>query len=279
MGRQAHHVLLFILLFPLVAVALEIPPEPTGYVSDWAGALSQQAKQELDETLRQFELSTTNQVLVAIFQSLEGEEMAGFTIAASEKWKVGQKGRDNGVILFIFLNDRELRIEVGYGLEGALPDALADLIIQQEIVPYFRAGRFDEGVTKGVSAIIKTISGEYAPSEKPRREMTEVELQQLREKWAGIFRIVAAMLGAAILADFFRYGRYRRGHKNYKERFGFWGWWFNFAILFFVLNLVFRIGLQMLLSGRGGYHGSRSGYGGFSGGGGSFGGGGASGRW
>ncbi|MDO8520220.1 MAG: TPM domain-containing protein, partial [Deltaproteobacteria bacterium] len=240
---------------------------------------SPENKQQLESALRDFELTSTNQIVVATFTSLEGGSLEDFTVRAAEKWKVGQKANNNGVILFIFVQEHEIRIEVGYGLEGALPDATSELIIQQEIVPYFRAGNYDEGVRHGVVAIMKAIAGEYTATEEPRYEKTAAQREALRRMWGQIIRMaLIAMLALSIL-DFFRYRRYRSGHKTYPERYGFGEWWFRFAILFIVISVIFRILYYLALTGGGGYHGSRSGSGGFSGGGGSFGGGGASGRW
>lgn len=261
------------------AFALDIPPKPTGYVSDWAAILSPETKQQLESALRDFELETTDQIVVATFASLESESLEDFTIRAAEKWKVGQKDKNNGVILFIFVDEHEIRIEVGYGLEGALPDATSELIIQQEIVPYFRASNYDEGVRHGIAAIIKSVAGEYTATEEPRYEKTPAEMEATRRMKAAIIRIIFFAVIAISLIDFFRFGRYRHGHKTYPERYGFWEWWFRFAILFIIISILFRIFYYMALTGGGGYSGNRSGSGGFSGGGGSFGGGGASGKW
>lgn len=114
----------------------------------------------MDSILR-FERATSNQIAVAIFRSLEGESLEDFTIQLAEAWRPGQAERDNGVILAIFVSDRKVRIEVGYGLEGALPDAVARRIIRNEITPAFRAGDYDRGVTAAVSAIMAATRGEY----------------------------------------------------------------------------------------------------------------------
>ena len=150
------------LLFPL-----QVPAQPRGYVSDYAEIMLPSKRSALEATLRQFEEETTNQVVVATFPSLEEESLEDFSIRLSETWKIGQKGKDNGVILLIFKNDRKVRIEVGYGLEGVLPDATCKLIIQNEIVPRFRAGQFDEGVSNAVGAIIAATKGEYHAHRTP----------------------------------------------------------------------------------------------------------------
>lgn len=150
--------------------ATEIPERPEGYVSDYADMISPTARTSLEAKLRQFEEETSNQVIVATFQSLEGKVLEEFSMRLAETWKIGQKGKDNGVILIIFKEDHKVRIEVGYGLEGTLPDTTAKLIIENEIVPRFRGGQFDEGVDSAVKAIIAATKGEY------RAEPTDLPL-------------------------------------------------------------------------------------------------------
>ncbi|MBL7686256.1 MAG: TPM domain-containing protein [Deltaproteobacteria bacterium] len=123
--------------------------------------LSASTRMELENALRDFEEKTSNQVVVVTFSSLEGESLEDFSIRLAEQWKVGKKGRDNGVILLIFQQDRKLRIETGYGLEGPLNDAVSSSIIRNKIAPFFKAGQFDEGVRSGVLAIFDAIKGEY----------------------------------------------------------------------------------------------------------------------
>ncbi len=152
--------LLFLLFVPS-AHALNVPDKPQAYVNDYAGLLSGSARAQLEQTLAAFEKETSNQLVVAVFESLEGGSLEDFSIRLAEKWKIGTKEHSNGVILVIFKEDRKVRIEVGYGLEGALPDAVAALIIQEAIVPNFRAGDFDKGVIDAVGAIIRATKGEY----------------------------------------------------------------------------------------------------------------------
>lgn len=264
--------------------ALEVPSRPEGYVTDQADILSSAVEAKVENYLRQFESQTSNQVIVATFPSLEGGSLEDFSIRLAEAWKPGQKDKDNGVILLIFKDDRQIRIEVGYGLEGALPDALAGTIIQQEIAPRFREGQYEEGVLYGLQAILQAISGEYQPSRRyaasgQPRELTAEEIAELRRQ--GIFwgSIILIALSGLFLYDVSRYGRYLHDHRIYKERYTFWEWFFRFAILLAVLSFIFRTIFYMMLYSRGGYSGSGGGGGGFRGGGGSFGGGGASGRW
>lgn len=264
--------------------ALEVPSGPDGYVTDKAGLLSPDLESKLEEGLRQYEARTSNQVIVATFPSLEGESLEDYSIRLAEKWRPGQKDKDNGVILLVFKDDRQIRIEVGYGLEGALPDALAGTIIQEEIVPRFREGNYEEGIVHGLQAILQAAAGEYEPSRHRAayggtRELTAEEIAQLRRQgiiWSGL---IAIALSGLFLYDVARYGHYLRDHRVYKERYTFWEWFFRFAVLLAVLSFIFRTIFYMMLYSRGGYSGSGGGGGGFRGGGGSFGGGGASGRW
>lgn len=141
--------------------AFAIPSAPQGLVYDQADMLSPVVEQSIEEDLRRFERETSNQIVVATFPSLEGEVLEDVTIRIAEVWRPGQKDRNNGVILFVFRDDRALRIEVGYGLEGALPDATAHAIIQDDIVPLFRQETYESGIMAGVAAIARAIQGEY----------------------------------------------------------------------------------------------------------------------
>ena len=167
-------VLLILLSFAGSAFALTVPEKPTAYVNDYAALLSEGARRNLEAVLGQFEKETSNQIVVAIFPSLDGQVLEDFSIKLAEKWKIGTKKNNNGVILLIFKNDRKVRIEVGYGLEGALPDATARMIIQREITPSFRQGDFDGGVTRAVNAMIQATKGEYRVSRMDK------------EDWAGL---------------------------------------------------------------------------------------------
>ena len=160
----------FALFLASSAFALSIPEKPQSYVNDYARLLSPAAHQTLETVLADFEKETTNQIVVAIFDSLEGQSLEDFSIRLAGQWKIGTKKNSNGVILVIFKQDRKVRIEVGYGLEGALPDAVASQIIRHTIVPAFREGDFDRGVTDAVEAIIQAAKGEYkaAPANDDR---------------------------------------------------------------------------------------------------------------
>ena len=117
----------------------------------------------LDAQLARLEQDTGHQVAVLTLPSLDGEDIEGFSIRVAENWKIGKKGFDNGVILVVAVNDRKLRLEVGYGLEGVLPDITANRIIRDYIVPFFRSGDFGAGIVSGIDAVEKVIRKEPLP--------------------------------------------------------------------------------------------------------------------
>lgn len=232
------------------ARALEIPPPPEYYVTDQAGLLNPATKVQLEESLGAFERDTSNQVLVATFPNLGGDTIEDFGIRLSERWRPGQSGRNNGAILIVSKDDRKVRIEVGYGLEGALPDAVSRTILQNEVLPRFKQGDFNGGIQAGVDAIVKATRGEYQGLAR----------SQGTTLGGIIFLIVLIVMVIVILNAIRPYGMYRNG----SYRGGAWGgggWGGGYGG-----------------GGGGGGWGSSSG-GGFRGGGGSFGGGGASGGW
>ncbi len=151
------------LLVGLVALAYVSPGAPTGYVNDFAGVLSAEVVQKLESELVAFNASTTNEVAVVTVPSLDGDYIENYAVKLFEEWGIGTADNDNGVLLMIAVEDRELRIEVGYGLEGALPDSVAASIIA-DMVPYLKDGDYDGAVTLGVSAIQQATRGEYQGS-------------------------------------------------------------------------------------------------------------------
>jgi uncharacterized protein len=237
--------------------ALDVPPL-RGRVNDYAVVLRQDQAQRLEAQLAQFEQETGHQIAVLTIPTLEGEDIEGFSIRVAESWKIGKKGFDNGVILVVAVNDRRLRLEVGYGLEGVLPDAIANTIITNYIVPRFRERDYAGGIVSGIEAVLKVIKNEPLPeSARKKREDQGPDLNSI-----AMFAITLALFG---LMAFASSGRRRsnmwgpRGRRHGPIIFppgGFGGGY----------------------SG-GGFFGGGSGGGGFSGGGGSFGGGGASGSW
>jgi uncharacterized protein len=152
-----------------VALAgLAVPPPPSRRVNDYAGILSAGDRERLEHKLAEREGPTSNQVVVAIFRSLEGENLEDYSIRLAQAWRVGQKSLDNGVIFLVFLDDRKMRIEVGYGLEATLTDATAGSIIRDVVAPRFRDKRYAEGVEAGLDAIGQAIAGTYQrPAQRP----------------------------------------------------------------------------------------------------------------
>lgn len=166
--RAAVEVLIFSLGVCGAAFGLEVPPLKAR-VNDYAAVLAPATERQLENSLAAFEDAESTQIVVLTIPELEGEPIEGFAIRVAEQWKIGQKGLDNGAILLIAVNDRKLRIEVGYGLEGKLTDLTAGRIIQEVIVPQFRAGRFDQGVINGVNAMMEVVKGEFkVPAKKAR---------------------------------------------------------------------------------------------------------------
>lgn len=168
------HLLFLFLLFPFFSFAQLAIPELWGTrVHDEARVLSPQFVSRLEQVLKAHEDSTSNQIAVLIVPSLNGEVIEDYTLRVAEAWKLGQANNDNGVLLFIAINDRKARIEVGEGLEGALPDATASQIIRNELAPYFRQDNYEGGVAAATGAIIKAIAGEYKAESAPvRRKKT-----------------------------------------------------------------------------------------------------------
>ena len=139
-----------------------IPPAPTRYFNDYAGVVSADTASRLNKTLEDFERDTSNQILVAIYPKMQSDSsIEDYTVRVAQAWKVGQKQKNNGAVLFVFIQDRKMFLQVGYGLEGALPDALAKQIIENELKPRFSGGDFDGGLSAGVAAILAATKGEY----------------------------------------------------------------------------------------------------------------------
>ena len=153
-------VFIFLLFFTNHLQALDVPELQTR-ITDLTETLSKKTIEELDAKLEQHEEKTGNQIAVLIQNSLGDETLEEYSIKVATAWQLGQKGKDNGVLLLIAKQDRVLRIEVGYGLEGALPDAICNLIIRKVITPKFKEGDFDGGVKEGIDVILKYLNKEF----------------------------------------------------------------------------------------------------------------------
>ena len=139
-----------------------IPPKPTDYFNDYAGVVSKEAALRFNEQLAQFERETSDQVVVAVFPKMQSDDdVAAYTQRVAQEWGVGQKEKRNGVVLFVFTQDRKMFIQVGYGLEGALPDLTAFDITERRIKPRFRISDYEGGLAEGIDSIFKAIRGEY----------------------------------------------------------------------------------------------------------------------
>lgn len=250
-------VVFFALTFGLRG-AERIPPAPENHFNDYARLVDPSAAQQLNRELAQFERESSNQILVAIFPKMESDSsVADYTTRVAQAWRVGGKARNNGAVLFIFQASHDIWITTGYGLEGALPDALCKRIIEDEIVPAFRRGDFTGGVAAGVHAMIAATKGEYTGTGQTDRE------QGRSNGGRGGFGVFVGLFIVLVLLQ--QFARSRRNVLYHpRGRRGIWmgpGGWGG--------------------GGWGGGGGWSSGGGGgtFSGGGGSFGGGGAGGKW
>ena len=172
------------LLATFAAFAAEVP-YLTGRIVDNAEILSPAAREQLDAKLAAHEKATSNQVVVLTVESLDGESIEGFATRVFDEWKLGQKGKDNGVLVIVAPHDRRMRIEVGYGLEGTLTDAQAARIIRDRMTNWFKAGRYDDGVTAGVDAIVATLEGRAADaapvSAEPKKSSGFLDVEGLDE--------------------------------------------------------------------------------------------------
>lgn len=237
---------LLLLGFANFALAQSTPDFPalTGRVVDQANLLSPEVEQRLTTMLKAHEDSSSEQVVVVTLPNLQGNSIEQYGYQLGRHWGIGQKGEDNGALLIVAKQERKVRIEVGYGLEGRLTDAAASTIINQIITPAFRQGQFEAGILNGTAAMVQVLGG------KPLAQPTNTSGQDAKsEKPKSLIVVVMLIM---ILLSIFRGGRGRASS----------------ALL----------GGAILGAGMGGRSGGFGG-GGFSGGGGGFGGGGASGGW
>jgi uncharacterized protein len=154
--------IVFLLCTQVALAQRAIPPLWGHRVHDEANVLSHQAIEELELTLKKHQDSTGNQIAVLIIPSLDGDNLEDYALrVAHDEWKLGEKGRDNGVLLLVVINDRKIRIEVGEGLEGPLPDAISNRIIRHDMAPFFREHNYEEGIKTAVTNIIRAIAYEY----------------------------------------------------------------------------------------------------------------------
>ncbi len=282
-------------MLPQALRALAVP-QLQGRVNDYAHLLSAPTARQLEAILADLERTDSTQIVVLTIDSLEGDSLEDFSIRVAEGWGIGQKGKDNGAILLIAKSERKIRIEVGYGLEGKLTDLVSGRIIRNVIGPQFKMGRFDQGVSDGVAAMIAAVRGEYVATTPARR----TGYNNHNNGSGGIF---------ALIVLFFLFRVVGRIHRGLGVVAGgvfapiagllFLGVGFLGALLLIPIGMLagFLLGLfgsplshshlrtrsrdtTFWTGGFGGGGGfSSGGFGGFSGGGGGFGGGGSSGGW
>jgi len=261
------------------ALAQQPVPPLRGAVNDLTHTLSAAQAGELDSRLKAFAQQRGSQIAVLIVPTTQPEAIEQFSIRVAEAWTIGRAGKDDGVILVVAKNDRTLRIEVGYGLEGAIPDAIGKRIIEEIIVPHFRDGDFSGGITQGVASIMKLIEGEKLPAPGPRGAASPtggMDLQMILVLLVGL-TVVNGLLGRVL-------GKFG-GAAVGSGIAGVIVWAVigsvAAAIVIALIGFVFSL-FAGSSHGRfrgGGLGGGGFGGGGFGGGGGGFGGGGASGRW
>lgn len=160
---KLRYILLFFALLCIVAnqtFAIQLPILQ-GRVNDHANILSAETRQELETRLQKQEDTTTNQIVLLTVSSLEGQPIEMFANEVFNTWKLGKAGKNNGVLLLIAVNDHQMRIEVGYGLEHALTDALSNRIIRNELTPFFKEEQYEKGIEAGINAIVGAVNGTY----------------------------------------------------------------------------------------------------------------------
>ena len=273
--------LFFLCTCPLLAI--EVPPLKSR-VNDHAGILAPATARQLEEVLQRFEATESTQIVLLTVPSLDGASLEDFSRRVVEAWQPGQTKLDNGALLLIAKNDRKLRIEVGYGLEGRLTDLVSGRIIRDIITPRFKEGLFDQGVIDGISAMMAAVQGEFAATTSKQQQSNTIDPASLFISFLVLFSILGRMLArapwlaaaiGAVLAPLF--GALALGLGSL--------WLLPLAVLGFAGGLIAAsmAGTAGNSLSRG-YRGSPGGFsrgssGGFRGGGGRFGGGGASGGW
>lgn len=280
-------IILFLTLTGVNFVNAETPvPAFSAHVTDLTGTLTPSQKQSLEQQLLQLALDQGSQLAVLIVPSTNPESIEQYALRVAEQWKLGRKGVDDGVLLLVAKDDRKLRIEVGYGLEGAISDSIGKRVISEVITPYFKAGDFYGGISAGTQQLTDLINGEQLPAPNPYGQNGEPTIEDL----------LVILFFILFFAPFLRsiFGRLI-GSGIAGGLAGFLTWSITtlmagslFAgVAVFILALLFhRGGRSHFPSDRGGYGGGFGGGGGWSGGGGfggggggGFGGGGASGGW
>jgi len=281
-------IIIFIGYTSSFAQELQQIPELKSPVTDLTNTLSGNQIKNIESDILGFQKETGSQVGVLIVATTEPEAIEQYSIRVVEQWKLGREGIDDGVLLIVAKNDRKMRIEVGFGLEGAIPDAYAKRVIEQIIKPEFRSGDFYHGIAKGVAALEDLIRGEELP--EPTHATQSSEQNSISKYLNGLFPILIIVVAIGNFALKKVLGK-KAGSIVFAIIVLIAGWLLFNLIIGFVMSIILTA--IMGSSGRGGRGGGGMWYGGgfsggsggssfgggFSGGGGSFGGGGASGGW
>ncbi len=279
--------LLMLLVSVTAPVAAQSFPSLSGRIVDQAGLLDAETAATLDAMLTALEEKTSNQIVLVTVNSLDGYDIADYANRLGRAWGIGSKEKDNGVILLIAPNERKVRIEVGYGLEGALTDGLSGQIIRRQILPAFKEKDYPRGIQSGIQAIEQAIAGEYKLEPATRRSKSKSK--SALEKYFPLL-----FIGIIAIPELLRrFGKQRLANGAFPA--GFAGMLITLFSGNVLIGLFAGIVIFLLLyfgnrgggggspgyigTTRGGLGGGFGGGGGFSGGGGSFGGGGASGSW
>jgi len=251
---------ILVLIFGFRLFANEvIPPAPPAYFNDYAHVVSAGTAAQLNQTLENFERQSSDQILVAIFPKMQSDSsIEDYTVRVARAWQAGLKDKNNGAVLFVFVQDHKMFLATGYGLEGVLPDALCKRIIDEQIAPRFKAGDFDGGLTAGVQAILAATKGEYKGN-----GTTVAERNSHNDRSSDLFIFIFCFLFLVVLVHSFVQNMTSTQYTGRGMTQAFIGGWIGSGFS----------------GGGGGGGGFSGGGGGFSGGGGSFGGGGAGGSW
>ena len=184
----------------VVSASTPQPPDmPRDYVVDLAGIMRSDLRSELNTYLQTLEQKTTSQVLVLTVQTLDNQGIEEFALNTKEKWKLGQKGKDNGVLIVVAVNDRKYRIEVGYGLESVLPDSMVGSIGREYFVPYFKAGDYSTGIYTGTIAVIRTIAEHEGVSITNGSEQAQPRGTYRRAPLSAFHKIILIAFGVILL--------------------------------------------------------------------------------
>ncbi len=279
--------------------ALEVP-YLTGRVNDYAGLLSAEQRENLEVFLAELERATSAQVAVLTIPSLEGEVLEDYSLRVAQTWQLGQRDRNNGVLFLVATGDRRMRLEVGYGLEGTLPDATCRRILDGIVRPRFRAGDFPGGIEAGVKAVAGVIRGEEGA-------LAKAEASELGQPAGVVARLIMFLVFLLVVGSFSLWALFTKGFAGWFQYLFLIPFWAVFPTLTLTpyagvpLLLLWIVGFPILRIWLGSTPAGKAflkanprlasfaqaaqrmassrGSGGFSGGGGSFGGGGASSRW